>query len=99
MGCCINPRLTNAANGKVKPLFKAVAEYRVWLTGLRGAGAEQDGAKNRLLRFQAGRVLSLRAGCVDERDVWYACEQLSIPLVALLARGTLQSAASVLLAS
>jgi len=56
---------------KVEPLFKALAGYRVWFTGLR-----KEQAKSR--------------AALDEwttRDVWYACEQLAIPLLPLYERG------------
>lgn len=76
---------------KVEPLFKAVAGYRVWLTGLR-----RDQAKSRTELEEAAQftlpggkqVLKLAplAGWTT-RDVWYACEQLSIPLLPLYEQG------------
>jgi phosphoadenosine phosphosulfate reductase len=76
---------------KVEPLFKAVAGYRVWLTGLR-----REQAKSRtgleeaaLFTLPGGRqVLKLAPlAAWTTRDVWYACEELAIPLLPLYARG------------
>jgi phosphoadenosine phosphosulfate reductase len=76
---------------KVDPLFKAVAGYRVWLTGLR-----RDQAKSRaeleessMFALPSGqRILKLAPlASWTTRDVWYACEELSIPLLPLYARG------------
>jgi phosphoadenosine phosphosulfate reductase len=76
---------------KVEPLFKAVAEYRVWLTGLR-----REQAKSRtnleeaaLFTLPSGKqVLKLAPlAAWTTRDVWYACEELAIPLLPLYARG------------
>ncbi|MGD0787754.1 MAG: phosphoadenylyl-sulfate reductase [Terracidiphilus sp.] len=76
---------------KVEPLFKAVAEYRVWLTGLR-----REQAKSRA-ELEEAALFTLPGGqqvlkfaplaAWTTRDVWYACEQLSIPLLPLYARG------------
>ncbi len=76
---------------KVEPLFKAVAEYRVWLTGLR-----REQAKSRVALEEAApftlpggkQVLKLAPlAAWTTRDVWYACEQLAIPLLPLYERG------------
>jgi phosphoadenosine phosphosulfate reductase len=76
---------------KVEPLFKAVAEYRVWLTGLRREQARsRTGLEESALFALPGgkRVLKLAPlAAWTTRDVWYACEQLSIPLLPLYARG------------
>jgi phosphoadenosine phosphosulfate reductase len=76
---------------KVEPLFKAVSGYRVWLTGLRREQAKSRAAleESALFTLPAGnQVLKLAPlAAWMTRDVWYACEQLSIPLLPLYARG------------
>jgi phosphoadenosine phosphosulfate reductase len=76
---------------KVEPLFKAVAEYRVWLTGLRREQAKSRAALEEVALFAlpGGRqVLKLAPlAAWTTRDVWFACEQLSIPLLPLYERG------------
>jgi phosphoadenosine phosphosulfate reductase len=76
---------------KVEPLFKAVAEYRVWLTGLRREQARSRTAleESALFALPGGKqVLKLAPlAAWTTRDVWYACEQLSIPLLPLYERG------------
>jgi phosphoadenosine phosphosulfate reductase len=76
---------------KVEPLFKAVAGYRVWLTGLRREQAKSRAAleEEALFTLPGGKqVLKLAplAGWTT-RDVWYACEQLSIPRLPLYEQG------------
>ena len=76
---------------KVEPLFKALAGYRVWLTGLRREQAKSRAAleEEALFTLPGGRqVLKLAPlAAWTTRDVWYACEVLSIPLLPLYARG------------
>jgi phosphoadenosine phosphosulfate reductase len=76
---------------KVEPLFKALAGYRVWLTGLRREQAKSRAAleESALFALPGGKqVLKLAPlAAWTTRDVWYACEQLSIPLLPLYARG------------
>ncbi len=76
---------------KVEPLFKAVAEYRVWLTGLRREQAKSRAAleESALFTLPGGKqVLKLAPlAAWTTRDVWYACEQLAIPLLPLYERG------------
>lgn len=76
---------------KVEPLFKAVAGYRVWLTGLRREQAKSRAAleESALFTLPGGKqVLKLAPlAAWTMRDVWYACESLSIPLLPLYARG------------
>jgi phosphoadenosine phosphosulfate reductase len=76
---------------KVEPLFKAVANYRVWLTGLRRDQARSRAAleESALFTLPGGKqVLKLAPlAAWTTRDVWYACEQLEIPLLPLYARG------------
>jgi phosphoadenosine phosphosulfate reductase len=76
---------------KVEPLFKAVAAYRVWLTGLRREQAKSRAAleESALFTLPGGKqVLKLAPlAAWTTKDVWYACESLSIPLLPLYARG------------
>jgi|HubBroStandDraft_1064217.scaffolds.fasta_scaffold160733_2 phosphoadenosine phosphosulfate reductase len=76
---------------KVEPLFKAVAEYRVWLTGLRREQAKSRAALEESSVFalpDGKKVLKLAPlAAWTTRDVWHACEQLSIPLLPLYERG------------
>jgi len=76
---------------KVEPLFKAVAGYRVWLTGLRREQAKSRAALEEAALFAlpgGKQVLKLAPlAAWTTRDVWYACEQLSIPLLPLYERG------------
>jgi phosphoadenosine phosphosulfate reductase len=76
---------------KVEPLFKAVAGYRVWLTGLRREQAKSRAALEEAALFAlpgGQQVLKLAPlAAWTTRDVWYACEQLAIPLLPLYARG------------
>src|ERR1700691_3807591 len=76
---------------KVEPLFKAVAEYRVWLTGLRREQARSRAAleESALFTLPGGKQVMKLAPLAawTTRDVRYACEQLSIPLLPLYERG------------
>jgi len=76
---------------KVEPLFKAIAAYRVWITGLRREQAKSRTAleESALFTLPGGRqVLKLAPlAAWTTRDVWYACEVLSIPLLPLYLRG------------
>lgn len=76
---------------KVEPLFKALAEYRVWLTGLRREQAKSRAALEEAALFTlpgGKQVLKLAPlAAWTTRDVWYACERLSIPLLPLYERG------------
>jgi phosphoadenosine phosphosulfate reductase len=76
---------------KVEPLFKAVGEYRVWLTGLRREQARSRTSleESAVFALPGGKqVLKLAPlAAWTTRDVWYACEQLSIPLLPLYERG------------
>lgn len=76
---------------KVEPLFKAVAGYRVWLTGLRREQARSRAAleESALFTLPGGKqVLKIAPlAAWNSRDVWYACEQLAIPLLPLYERG------------
>lgn len=76
---------------KVEPLFKAVAQYRVWLTGLRREQARTRAALEEAAPFElpgGKQVLKLAPlAAWTTRDVWYACQQLEIPLLPLYERG------------
>jgi phosphoadenosine phosphosulfate reductase len=76
---------------KVEPLFKAVAGYRVWITGLRREQAKSrtNLEESALFTLPGGKqVLKLAPlAAWTTRDVWYACESLSIPLLPLYERG------------
>jgi len=76
---------------KVVPLFKAVAKFRVWITGLRREQAKSRAAleESALFTLPGGRqVLKLAPlAAWSAREVWYACEELSIPLLPLYERG------------
>ena len=76
---------------KVDPLFKAVAGYRVWLTGLRREQAKSRTALEESSLFTLpGGMQVLKLAPLAEwttREVWYACESLSIPLLPLYERG------------
>ena len=76
---------------KVEPLFKAVANYDVWLTGLRREQARSRTAleESALFALPAGKqVLKLAPlAAWTTRDVWYGCAQLSIPLLSLYDQG------------
>jgi len=76
---------------KVEPLFKAVADYRVWLTGLRREQASTRASleESSMFALPGGKqVLKLAPlAAWTTRDVWYACEELEIPLLPLYARG------------
>jgi phosphoadenosine phosphosulfate reductase len=76
---------------KVEPLFKAVAGYRVWITGLRREQAKSRAALAAAAPFTlpgGKQVLKLAPlAAWTTRDVWYACEELAIPLLPLYERG------------
>jgi phosphoadenosine phosphosulfate reductase len=76
---------------KVEPLFKAVAEYRAWLTGLRREQARSRTALEESAMFtlpDGKQVLKLAPLAQwTTRDVWYSCQRLSIPLLPLYDRG------------
>ena len=76
---------------KVEPLFKEVAKYRAWLTGLRREQAKSRAALEERAMFTlpgGKQVLKLAPLAFwTTRDVWYACQQFSIPLLELYERG------------
>lgn len=76
---------------KVEPLLKAVANYRVWLTGLRREQARSRAAleESAIFTLPGGKQVLKLAPLAwwTTRDVWYACEQFEIPLLPLYACG------------
>ena len=76
---------------KVEPLFRAVANYKVWITGLRREQAKTRAAleESALFTLPGGKqVLKLSPlAQFSTADVWRACEDLNIPLLPLYARG------------
>ncbi len=76
---------------KVEPLFKAVANYRVWLTGLRREQARSRAAleESAMFTLPAGKQVLKLAPLANwtTKDVWYACQQFDIPLLPLYELG------------
>jgi phosphoadenosine phosphosulfate reductase len=76
---------------KVVPLFKAVGNYCVWITGLRREQAKTRAALEESAPFtlpdgkQVRKLAPLAAWTT--KDVWYACKQLAIPLLSLYELG------------
>jgi phosphoadenosine phosphosulfate reductase len=72
---------------KVEPLFKAVANYRVWLTGLRREQARSRTAleESAMFALPGGKQVLKLAPLASwtTKDVYYACQQLEIPLLPL----------------
>jgi phosphoadenosine phosphosulfate reductase len=76
---------------KVEPLFKAVANYNVWITGMRRDQAKTRAALEESANFTlpgGKQVLKLAPlASWTTRDVWYACQELKIPLLSLYDQG------------
>jgi len=76
---------------KVEPLFKAVGGYGKWLTGLRREQAKSRAAleESSLFTLPGGKQVLKLAPLAEwtTRDVWYACEELSIPRLPLYELG------------
>ncbi|MFP5235676.1 MAG: phosphoadenylyl-sulfate reductase [Acidobacteriota bacterium] len=76
---------------KVEPLFKAVANYRVWITGMRREQAKTRAAleESAMFTLPGGKQVLKLAPLAEwtTRDVWYACEQLGIERLSLYDRG------------
>lgn len=76
---------------KVEPLFKAVANYGVWITGLRREQAKSRAALEESAPFHlpgGKEVLKLAPlAAWTTRDVWYACQKYEIPLLPLYDQG------------
>jgi phosphoadenosine phosphosulfate reductase len=76
---------------KVEPLFAAVANYKVWLTGLRREQARSRAALEEVSDFAlpSGVVVRKLSPFADwtARDVWQACAHYGIPLLPLYELG------------
>jgi phosphoadenosine phosphosulfate reductase len=76
---------------KVEPLFKAIAQYQVWFTGLRREQARSRAALEEAARFTlpGGKTVLKLSPFADwtTRDVWQLCTYFDIPLLPLYERG------------
>lgn len=76
---------------KVEPLFTAVAQYRVWLTGLRREQARSRAALEEAADFTLASGVTVRklSPFADwtTRDVWQLAMHYGIPLLPLYDRG------------
>jgi phosphoadenosine phosphosulfate reductase len=76
---------------KVEPLFTAVANYKLWLTGLRREQARSRAALEEVADFTLPNGITVRklSPFADwtTRDVWQSCAHYGIPLLALYDRG------------
>ena len=76
---------------KVEPLFAAVANYKLWLTGLRREQARSRATLEEVADFTLpGGVVVRKLSPFAEwttRDVWQSCDYYGIPLLALYERG------------
>ena len=72
---------------KVEPLFAAVAQFRVWLTGLRREQARSRAALEEVADFVLPGGVTVRklSPFADwtTRDVWELCAHFEIPLLSL----------------
>jgi phosphoadenosine phosphosulfate reductase len=76
---------------KVEPLFAAVANYKLWLTGLRREQARSRATLEEVADFTLpGSVIVRKLSPFADwttRDVWQSCTYFGIPLLALYERG------------
>ncbi len=76
---------------KVEPLFKAIDQYHVWITGMRREQAKSRTTleERAMFTLPSGKQVLKVAPLANwsGRDVWYACEQLEIPRLPLYERG------------
>lgn len=76
---------------KVEPLFAAVANYKVWLTGLRREQARSRAALEEIADFALPSGLTVRklSPFADwtTREVWESCTHFGIPLLSLYELG------------
>lgn len=76
---------------KVEPLFSAVANYKVWLTGLRREQARSRAALEEAADFTLPGGITVRklSPFADwtTRDVWQSAQHYSIPLLPLYELG------------
>ena len=92
MGCCTRSAPDQCCGlRKVEPLFKAVAGYRVWITGLRREQAKSRTALEEAAHvYAAGRQAGAEAGSaggVDDARCLVRVRTLEIPLLPLYERG------------
>jgi phosphoadenosine phosphosulfate reductase len=76
---------------KVEPLFSAVAQYKIWITGLRREQARSRAALEEAADFTlpGGTVVRKLSPFADwtTRDVWQLAAHYDIPLLPLYERG------------
>lgn len=76
---------------KVEPLFRAVAQYKVWITGLRREQAKTRATLEEVAPFTLpeGKQVLKYSPLADwtTKDVWYACQHYEIPLLSLYDKG------------
>jgi len=76
---------------KVEPLFRAVAGYKIWFTGLRREQAKSRAALEESAPFTlpGGQQVLKVSPLADwtTKDVWYACQHDGIPLLLLYDKG------------
>jgi phosphoadenosine phosphosulfate reductase len=72
---------------KVEPLFAAVANYKIWLTGLRREQARSRAALEEIADFTlpGGVIVRKLSPFADwtTRDIWQSCTLYGIPLLPL----------------
>jgi phosphoadenosine phosphosulfate reductase len=72
---------------KVEPLFKAVGEYKIWLTGLRREQARSRAELTEVANFTlpGGKQILKLSPFADwtTRDIWQTASQFEIPLLPL----------------
>ncbi len=76
---------------KVEPLFRAVAKYKVWITGLRREQAKTRAGLEEFAPFTlpGGEQVMKVSPLADwtTKDVWHACQHYGIPLLPLYEKG------------
>ena len=76
---------------KVEPLFAAVANYKLWLTGLRREQARSRATLEEIADFALpGNVVVRKLSPFADwttRDIWQSCTYYGIPLLELYDRG------------
>jgi phosphoadenosine phosphosulfate reductase len=76
---------------KVEPLFAAIAQYKVWLTGLRREQARSRTALEEVADFTlpGGTIVRKLSPFADwtTRDIWQLAANFNIPLLPLYERG------------
>jgi len=76
---------------KVEPLFAAVANYKIWLTGLRREQARSRAALEEVADFRLPSGVTVRklSPFADwtTRDIWELCTHFTIPLLPLYEQG------------